>query len=108
MGTSFSDISVAEDEDFLSTDHNIGGSVNTIYKGVFASVNVVELGFSNAVVDVDDWAEDSSFTFQLVESGDTSSGLFRDTLQVFGELGEEFLIFFKTVVDGLEEIVFVF
>lgn len=83
MGTSFSDISITEDKDFLSTDHNVGGSVNTIDKGVFASVDVVKFRFGDAVVDVDDGADESSFGFKSIESSDSGSGLFGDTFQVF-------------------------
>ena len=47
LTASFSDITITEDEDLLTGDHDIGGSVDTIDEGVLASVNVVELGLGN-------------------------------------------------------------
>jgi hypothetical protein len=54
LTTSFSDITETEDQNFLSTDHDISGSVQTVDQRVFASVNVVEFGLGDAVVNVDE------------------------------------------------------
>lgn len=44
---SFSDISVTSDNSDLSSKHNIGGTFDTINKGLSASVKVVELGLGD-------------------------------------------------------------
>lgn len=55
-GTTFTNISVSENDAFLSSEHNISGSVESIRERVSASVDVVEFGFSHRVVDVNAWA----------------------------------------------------
>lgn len=47
LGASLSDISETADEHLLSTDHDISSSVDSVNKGVLASVNVVELGLGD-------------------------------------------------------------
>ena len=46
-GASLSDISESADDGLLSGDHDVGGSEDTIWQGVSASVDVIELGLSD-------------------------------------------------------------
>lgn len=108
LTTSFSDITETEDQNFLSTDHDISGSVQTVDQRVFASVNVVEFGLGDAVVNVDEGTNQFSLWFQFVKSGNTGCGFFGNSFKVFGEFAEEFRVGSKTVVDGFEKIVFIF
>lgn len=43
------------------------------------SVDIVELGFGDGVVDVDGWAEELVLLSHVVETQDTGGGLLRDT-----------------------------
>lgn len=74
---------------------------------MFATVNVVELGLGDAVVDVDAWAKEFPFGLEFVKSSNTSGGLFGNTSQVLGKFAEEVLVLSETVVNGLEQPVFV-
>lgn len=107
LGASLSDISETADKYFLSADHDVSGSVESVDQGVLAAVDVVELGLGYTVVDVNEGAPESAFALELVESGHTGGGFFGDSFQVLGELGEEVLVLFETVVDGLEQVVLV-
>lgn len=75
---------------------------------MFTTVNIVELGLGNAVVDVDAWAEEFSFGLEFVKSSNTSGGFFGNTSQVLCKFAEEVLVLSETVVDGLEQPVLVF
>lgn len=66
FSTSFSDISETADQDSFSSDHHISGSVDTINDGVLASVDVIELGFGDTVVNIDAGAKKFSFFFKFV------------------------------------------
>lgn len=45
--TSFTDVSVSTNDDLLSGDHHVSGSPDSVWEGVFASVEVVEFGFGD-------------------------------------------------------------
>jgi len=76
-GAAFADITVAEDNTEFTSKHNISGSVDSIDDGVSATVDVVELGFGNAVVNVDGSDEEFSFSGHLIKSVDSGGGFFR-------------------------------
>jgi len=65
--------------DFFTSDHHIGGSHDSIWERVSATVNVIELRFGDRVVDVHCWEEKFTFLFKLIESHDTSGGLLGNT-----------------------------
>lgn len=75
---------------------------------MFATVNVIELGLGNAVVNVDAWAEQFSFALKFVKSSNTGGGFLGNTSQVLGKFAEEVLVLSETVVDRFEQPVFVF
>lgn len=93
-GTSLTNISVSEDENLFSGDHHVGGSVESIGEGMSASVIVIKFRFGDGVIDVDGGADKHVLFVQLVESHNTGGGFFGDTLQVGGDLGEVFVVFF--------------
>lgn len=80
LSAAFADITVAEDESGLATDHDICSPVDTVDEGVPAAVEVVELGLGDGVVDVDGWEEELAFLLELVEPVDTGGGFFTDAL----------------------------
>ena len=86
-GASFSDITVSEDHNLLSSDHYIGGSHKTIRKGVSASINIIELGLGDTVVNVNGLDQKLTLGGHLVKSVYTSGGLLGDTLKVGSHLG---------------------
>lgn len=91
-GASFSDISITEDQNLLSRKHNISSSVNSIWKWMFTSINIVEFGFSDWIIDVNSWEWKSLLIFELVESVDSSCCLFWNTNKIFWYFGEELWI----------------
>lgn len=85
-GATLSDITETGDDGDLSGNHDIGGTLDTIDEGLTASVQVVELGLGDRVVDVDGWDKKSSLLQHSVQVVDTSGGLLRDTVAVLEEL----------------------
>ena len=85
-GASLSDITETGDDSDLTSDHDIGGTLDTIDKGLAAAVKVVEFGLGDGVVDVDGWDKELSFLEHLVEVVNTSGGLLGDTVAVLEHL----------------------
>ena len=85
-GTSLTDITVSADNSLLSGKHDIRGTHDTVGKRVLASVQVVELGLCDGVVDIDGSEEEASVLLHSVETVDTSGGLLRDSHAARGNL----------------------
>jgi len=86
LGASLTDISVSSDNGDLSGNHDIGGSLDTIDERLTASVQVVELGLGDRVIDVDGGDLELSLLQHLVQVVDTSGGLLGDSLDSSEEL----------------------
>ena len=82
------DITVAGNNGDLTGKHNVGGTLDTIDKGLAAAVVVVELALSNTVVDVDGGDLELALAESLVEVMDAGCGLFGDTLDILEVLRE--------------------
>lgn len=87
LGTTLADITVTGDDSDLTSDHDIGGTLDTIDKGLTAAVKVVELGLGDTVVNVDGGNLELVLLEHLVEVVDTGGGLLRDTEAVIEHLG---------------------
>mmetsp|Transcript_60139 Transcript_60139/g.68467 ORF Transcript_60139/g.68467 Transcript_60139/m.68467 type:complete len:448 (+) Transcript_60139:448-1791(+) len=98
-GTSLSDITETEDQDLLTGDHNIGGSHDTIGERVSATVDVIELGLGDRVVDVDSGEQEFTSLGHLVESQDTGGGFLRNTLDTGGHVGPSLGVLVQTVTE---------
>lgn len=79
---SFANITETSDNSDLSSEHDIGGTLDTIDEGLAAAVVVVELGFGDRVVDVDGGDLELAVTESLVQVVDTGGCLFRYTANV--------------------------
>lgn len=87
LGATLTDITETGDNGDLASNHDIGGTLDTIDKGLTAAVKVVELGLGDGVVDVDGGDKETLALEHAVEVVDTSSGLLRDTVAVLEHLG---------------------
>jgi len=87
--TTLSYITVSSDNGNLTSNHDIGGTLNSVNERFSASVQVVELGLGNGVVDVDGRAEETVFLVleHAVKVVNTSGGLLGDTVAVLEHLG---------------------
>eukprot|EP00128_Syssomonas_multiformis_P016851 Colp12_sorted_trinity150504_noHs@2414 len=81
------DITVTSNEGDLTSDHDIGGTLDTIKERLTATVEVVELALGDGVVDVDGGALELTLLHHLVQVVHTSGGLLGDTLDTGKELG---------------------
>ena len=84
--TTLTDITVTSDNGNLTGDHDISGTLDTINKGFTATVQVVELGLGDGVVDVDGRQLQSTVLQHLVQVVDTSGGFFGKTLDTRKQL----------------------
>lgn len=87
LGTALADITVTGDDTDLTGDHDIGSTLDTIDEGLTATVQVVELGLSNTVVDVDGGNLELAILQHAVQVVDTGGGLLGDTEAVVEHLG---------------------
>lgn len=86
-GATLSDITETSDDTDLTSDHDVGSTLDTVDKGLSASVQVVELGLGDSVVDVDSRNKELVLLHHAVEMVDTGGGLLRDTVAVLEHLG---------------------
>ena len=82
LGATLADITVTGDDTDLTSNHDIGGTLDTVNEGLTATVQVVKLGLGNAVVDVDGGDLQLALLHHLVQVVDTGSGLLGDTVAV--------------------------
>jgi hypothetical protein len=87
VSATLSDVTISGDNGGLTSNHNVGGALDTVQKGLTASVQVVELGLGDGVVDVDGGELELALLHHLVEVVNTSGGLLGNTADTSKELG---------------------
>lgn len=87
LGTTLTDITVSGNDSDLTSDHDIGGTLDTVDERLTATVEVVELGLGDTVVNVDGGNLELVLLEHLVEVVDTGGGLLGDTEAVIEHLG---------------------
>ena len=102
-GATLADVTVTVDEDLLAAEHDVGGAVKAVGEGVAATVDVVELGLGDAIVDVDRGEEELALGGHLLQAVDTSGGLLGDTADDLGHLGPLLRIDVKGGGDDAED-----
>lgn len=86
LGTALADITETSNDSDLASNHDIGGTLDTIDKGLTAAVQVVELGLGDRVVDVDGGDKETLALEHAVKVVDTGGGLLRNTVAVLEHL----------------------
>jgi hypothetical protein len=86
LGATLTDITETGDNGDLTSDHDIGGTLDTVDERLAAAVEVVELGLGDGVVDVDGGDKETLVLEHLVEVVDTGGGLLGDTVAVLEHL----------------------
>jgi hypothetical protein len=82
LSTALADVTVTGDNSDLTGDHDICSTFDTVNEGLTATVQVVELGLGDGVVDVDGGDEQLALLHGLIEVVDTSGGLLGQTVAV--------------------------
>lgn len=70
----------------LASNHDIGSPLDTVNEGLAATVQVVELGLGDTVVDIDGRNEELVILEHTVQVVDTSGGLLGDTIAALEHL----------------------
>ncbi|KAH3687522.1 hypothetical protein WICPIJ_001484 [Wickerhamomyces pijperi] len=78
-GTTLTNITETGNNGNLTSQHDIGGSLDTVNQGFSTTVQVVKLGLGDGVVDVDGWDLQGGVLDHLVQVVDTGGGFFRQT-----------------------------
>lgn len=86
VSTALSNVTVTSNNRSLSSNHDIGGTLDTIEERFATSVKVVELGLSDSIIDVDSRNLQLVLLEHLVQMMNTSGGLFGDTKAVIEKL----------------------
>lgn len=89
LSTALADITETSNDSDLASNHDIGGTLDTIDERFTAAVQVVELGLGDGVVDIDGGDEELVLLVleHAVEMVDTGGGLLGDTIAVLEHLG---------------------
>ena len=88
LGATLADITVTSNDSNLTGDHDIGGTFDTVNEGFTATVQVVELGLGDTVVNVDGGDTELALLQHAVEMVNTGGGLLGDTVAVIKHLRE--------------------
>jgi len=86
LGATLTDITETSDDGDLASNHDVGGTLDTVDERLTATVQVVELGLGDGVVDVDGGDEETLALQHAVEVVDTGGGLLGDTVAVLEHL----------------------
>lgn len=85
--TTLTNITESTNDDLLTGKHDIGGSHETVWEGVLATIDIVELLLGDRVIDVDSLEEKLSLLGHLFKTMDTSCGLLRKTDELLAQFG---------------------
>jgi len=86
FAASLADVSISSNETDLSSNHDIGGSEDSVDQRVSASIDVIELALGDRVIDVEGGEQKRTLLPHLVESVNSSGGLLRNSLDVGDDL----------------------
>ena len=86
LSTAFAHIAVAADHGDLAADHHVGRSVDAVYEGMTAAVEVVKLGLGDRVVHIHGWEEQLARFSHLIEAVHACGGFFRHAPHALGQL----------------------
>src|SRR4029453_2735777 len=78
LRAALADFAVAEHDRHFSAKHDVGGTCQTIWQRVPATVDVVELALGHRIVDVDGGEEQRAGFHHLIQPVDTSGRLLAD------------------------------
>ena len=87
-GRALADVAEARDHRHLARHHHVGAAADAVDQRFAAAIEIVELRLGDAVVDVDRREQQRALLLHLVEPMHARGGLFRDALDVLGDLGE--------------------
>ena len=88
VGATLTDVTVTGNDTDLTGNHDIGSTLDTVNERLTATVQVVELGLGDRVVDVDGRDGQLLLAEHLVEVVDTGGGLLGETVAALELLGE--------------------
>jgi hypothetical protein len=87
LSTTLADITETSNNGDLASNHDIGGTLDTVDERLTAAVQVVELGLGDGVVDVDGGDKETLALEHSVEVVHTGGGLLGHTVAVLKHLG---------------------
>jgi hypothetical protein len=87
LGAALANITETSDDSDLASNHDIGGTLDTVDKRLTAAVQVVELGLGDGVVDVDGGDKEALALEHAVQVVHTGCGLLRHAVAVLEHLG---------------------
>ena len=103
-GRALADVAEARDHRDLARHHHVGAAADAVDQQLAAAIEIVELRLGDAVVDVDRGPQQRAGLLHVVEAMHARGGLFRDALDVLGDLGEVALrLFLQQLLEQREE-----
>src|SRR5690606_13430095 len=87
LGATFTDVAKAAHHGNLAGHHDVGGALDAVDQRLAATVQVVELGLSDGVVDVDGREGKFAFLGHLIQAMHTGGGFFGNALDRSKALG---------------------
>ncbi len=97
------DVAEARDHRDLAGHHDVGAAADAVDQQLAAAVQVVELRFGDAVIDVDRRPEKLAFLLHQIETVHAGRGLFGDAANFFGGLAVPARILHQPLLDRGEQ-----
>ena len=98
-GRAFADVAEAGDHRHLAGHHHVGAAADAVDQRFAAAVEIVELRFGDAVVDVDGGEQQAAFLGHLVEPVHAGGGLLRHALDAGCDLAEPARLLLQRALD---------
>src|SRR5690606_37482856 len=102
LSTTFTHVTEAANHGDLAGNHHVGSTLDTVYQGLAAAVQVVELGLGHRVVHVDGRESQFAFLGHLVQTVHACGGLFGHTLDLGQTGGVPGFVVLQTGTNGGE------
>src|SRR4051794_32040337 len=82
MRRTFADIAVTADASNFAGDHDVGGALDAVRERFAAAVKIVELRFSDGVIDVNRGHQQLASFLHLIQTMDAGRGFFADAAPI--------------------------
>ena len=86
LSTTFANVTITSDNSYFASNHNICGTLDTIDERFSASIQVIEFGFGDRVVDVDGGYKQAFALEHPIQVVNAGGSLFRNTIAILEHL----------------------
>ena len=106
VGTTFTYVTISGNDYHFTCNHYVGCTFDTVGQRLAAAIQVIEFGFCYRVVHIDSRNQQFAFLHHLVQTVNTGSRFFRNTLHFSYRTMPALVIFFQDTVQCIQNNLF--